>query len=71
MERNKYTKIMNKYRTMFNDNLNKDDILDMCSTAIISSMLNMTNEHMTCSHFVIALDDHAPNADVITIIIVK
>ena len=69
MERNKYTKIMNKYRTMFNDNLNKDDILDMCSTAIISSMLNMTNEHMTCSHFVIALDDHAPNADVITIII--
>ena len=69
MERNKYTKIMNKYRTMFNDNLNKDDILDMCSTAIISSILNMTNEHMTCSHFVIALDDHAPNADVITIII--
>ena len=69
MERNKYTKIMNKYRTMFNDNLNKDDILNMCSTAIISSMLNMTNEHMTCSHFAIALDDHAPNADVITIII--
>ena len=69
MERNKYTNIMNKYRTMFNDNLNKDDILNMCSTAIITSILNITNEHVTCSHFVIALDDHAPNADVITIII--